>query len=143
MVSCFPSPKTDAKHFDQQEATSVIKLTGDTADADVDENSETRSSVTLRNWLFERLWGLASVALFLLTLTTVVGLLARHHWIADLCANLRTQQVVVLAVLSLIVILYRRWQWLALSVVLMVIQPPSTGARTRFRLVDVETFSQP
>ena len=57
MVSCFPSPKTDAKHFDQQEATSVIKLTVDTEDADVDENSETRSSVTLRNWLFERLWG--------------------------------------------------------------------------------------
>lgn len=64
----------------------MIKLTGDTADADVDENSETRSSVTLRNWLFERLWGLASVALFLLTLTTVVGLLARHHWmVATIC----------------------------------------------------------
>lgn len=91
MVSCFPAQKTDAKHFDQQEATSVIKLTGDTADADVDENSEIRSSVTLRNWLFERPWRLASVALFLLTLTTVMGLLARHYWIADLCANLRTQ----------------------------------------------------
>jgi len=102
----------------------VIELTGDTADADVDENSETRSSVTLRDWLLERLWGLASVALFLLTLTTVVGLLARHHWIADLCANLRTQQVVALAALLLIVILYRRWRWLALSVVLMVIHLP-------------------
>jgi len=94
----------------------VIELTGDT---DVNENSETHYSATRRDWLLERLWQFASVALFLLTLTTVVGLLARHHWVADLCANLRNQQVIGLAALLLIVILYRRWRWLALSVVLM------------------------
>ena len=80
--------------------------------------------MTFREWLLKRLWGLASVSLILLTLSTSVVFLARHHWIADLCANLRNQQVIALSVLFLIVIAFRRWQWMALCLVLMAIHLP-------------------
>lgn len=102
----------------------MIELTGDTVDDDIVQNSETRCLTTLRSWFLKRLWGLTLLALLLLTLTTVLGLLARYHWIADLCANLRTQHVIALTVLLLIVIFYQRWRWLALSVVLLLIHVP-------------------
>lgn len=80
--------------------------------------------VTLTEWLLKRLWVFTAVTLLLLTLTTAVTLFARHHWVADLLANLRTQQVIAIAAILLIVTLYRHWRWLALSVVLMAIHFP-------------------
>lgn len=75
----------------------------------------------LTEWLLKRLWAFTAVTLLLLTLTTAVTLFARHHWLADLFANLRTQQAIAIAAVLLIVTLYRRWRWLALSAVLIAI----------------------
>lgn len=109
---------------DSLEENTVHGLKSDSADAGLDENSKARASITHRDWLLGMLWGLASVALLLLALTTALGLLARHYWIADLCANLRNQQVIALAGLLVIAILCRRWHWLVLPVVLLAIHLP-------------------
>lgn len=94
------------------------------ANAEVDLNSKDRPALNFRNWLIDRLRLLALATLFLLMLTTAAGLFARYHWIADLCANLRNQQVIALAALILIVIAVRRWKWLTIAAVLMAVHLP-------------------
>ena len=91
---------------------------------ELEENARTRSSKTLHVGLLERLLARASLTLLPLMLTTATGLFSRHHWIADLCANLRNQQVIALIGLFVIVLLSRRWYWLGLSILLIAIHLP-------------------
>ncbi len=59
--------------------------------------------------------------------TTVATWIATSNWLADLCANLRIQQVIGLFGLSLVFALYRRWRCLALSILLVILHLPSFG----------------
>jgi endonuclease/exonuclease/phosphatase (EEP) superfamily protein YafD len=102
----------------------MINVINDLSDANVDGSAPKSRLMWLTEWLLKRLWVFTAVTLLLLTLTTTLSLFARHHWGADLCANLRTQQVIAIAAIMLVVILYRRWRLLALSAVLMVIHFP-------------------
>ncbi|MCG8652771.1 MAG: endonuclease/exonuclease/phosphatase family protein [Pirellulales bacterium] len=56
-------------------------------------------------WLVVR--GLVSV----LGIATALTLLARSHWLADLCANLRVQQCLALAAALAVCLVARQWRW--------------------------------
>lgn len=66
----------------------------------------------------------ARVLAAVLVITTCLTLLAEHHWLADLFANLRVQQCLALLPASLIFIACRRWRWLTVTGVCLAIHLP-------------------
>ena len=76
------------------------------------------------NWLIQRLWGLSVVVVCILVASAVLGLFARSHWLADLCANLRIQQVIGLAATVMMTLVLRKWRWLLVQVVILAIHLP-------------------
>lgn len=70
---------------------------------------KTRSRLTdwFADWIAERTKALFCVGVLL----TLFSFAARRHWLADLLANLRMQQVIGLLVLCTTFLLLRRWRW--------------------------------
>jgi len=62
-------------------------------------------------------WGWLVISAF--AVGTVVTFFARQHWIADLCANLRVQQVFAISLVLLLAVLIRKW-WLAVTAGLLI-----------------------
>jgi endonuclease/exonuclease/phosphatase (EEP) superfamily protein YafD len=67
---------------------------------------------------------LTQVLVFVLCVATLVTLFARVHWIADLFANLRMQQLIGLSATLLLCLLHRRPKATAIVAVLIVFQIP-------------------
>ncbi|WP_145416411.1 endonuclease/exonuclease/phosphatase family protein [Planctomycetes bacterium K23_9] len=58
-------------------------------------------------------------------MTTIATLFSRVNWLADLCANLRVQQMIALVPLTIVVVLFRRWSWFAICMVLVAVHVPA------------------
>ena len=67
-------------------------------------------------------WGW--LAITVLAASTVVTFYARHHWIADLFANLRVQQVLVISCVLLCALVIRRWRLAVLAALLIALHLP-------------------
>ncbi len=76
------------------------------------------------SWLDRQSESLCRVLLIGLCLSSAATLVAKHHWIADLLANLRVQQVIGVTVLLLMSIVTRRWRVSMIAVVLLAIHIP-------------------
>ncbi|NND99410.1 MAG: hypothetical protein HKN47_18990 [Pirellulaceae bacterium] len=70
-------------------------------------------------WMLARVWAATSVVICILVLTAVFGLFARVNWLADLCANLRVQQVIALVITIVITVIVKRWRFLILELMLL------------------------
>ncbi|MGV3485393.1 MAG: hypothetical protein ACO1RT_13325, partial [Planctomycetaceae bacterium] len=66
-------------------------------------------SQTTLQWL----WAITRIAVIMLAFTAVATMGARHHWLADLLANLRIQQIIAGSAVLLPCVAYRRWPWTA------------------------------
>ena len=78
----------------------------------------------LLRWLGARVWNASMVVTCLVAIGTLASLFARSHWLFDLAANLRVQQVIALATVGAIAIMFRRPRWLAGIVVMLAIHLP-------------------
>ena len=67
---------------------------------------------TTGRWLADRVWNFSALLIVLLAVGAGISLFARSHWLCDLAANLRVQQVIAIAVAAAMALLYRRWRWL-------------------------------
>jgi hypothetical protein len=57
-----------------------------------------------------RVWKLARLTLVGLSIAALLTLVARHHWLADILANLRIQQLIgITAVLVVCIVIRRPW----------------------------------
>jgi len=88
-----------------------------------DQKDEERKQ-TLVQWLGRRVIGLSAAALTIIIATTVIGLLARHHWVADIFTNLRMQQVIGLICVGVVFAVGRQWKWLVVTAVLLCVHIP-------------------
>lgn len=93
-------------------------------DAALDKRAPDSTAPKPMAWLSERIWGFTSAVIWILIVTTMFGLFSRSHWLADMFANLRVQQVIGLLVAILVTAGFRYWRWLALLVVLLAIHVP-------------------
>ena len=55
---------------------------------------------------------------------TFLSFTARRHWLADLLANLRVQQVIGLLLILALFCAFRRWRWALVTVVLVAVHVP-------------------
>ena len=95
-----------------------------------------RRSLWLRRlfrWLMAPVWRCAAFVVLILIGTTVAGLFARAHWLADLLANLRVQQVIAILIAMVITASLRHWRWLVIEVVLLTIHVPWFASAWRGR----------
>ena len=82
------------------------------------DNQQERSLVQLIN---RRIVSVAITALTIVIVTTIVGLFARSHWLADIVTNLRMQQVIGLVGIAVVLTIGRKWKWLLCTGVLLCI----------------------
>jgi len=73
----------------------------------------------------DRVWHIARFVAATLVSTTLVTLFAQYHWLADLLANLRVQQCLVLLAVLLTCLVFRKWAWFALTLACLAIHLPS------------------
>lgn len=59
-----------------------------------------------------------------LVLATAATCLAPYHWVADLLANLRVQQVMVLILFGAGLVVFRRWRWSAAMGLCLIVHLP-------------------
>ncbi len=71
---------------------------------------------------------LVRVSLGVLCVTTALALFARNHWLADLLANLRMQQLIGLAAVVVLAAMYRRWRVVVVAIALLALHLPSFGS---------------
>jgi endonuclease/exonuclease/phosphatase (EEP) superfamily protein YafD len=75
-------------------------------------------------WFADRLWAFTAAITTVLVATTLLSLLARRFWLADLCANLRVQQVLGVMLVALVACCFLRWRWVAVQAILLAIHLP-------------------
>ena len=94
----------------------------------MNESTTERSNNTLGRrilgWILGRVWNATALVICILIGTTLLSMLAQMHWLADLMANLRVQQVIAILIAVVITICFRRWRWLTLQIVLLAIHVP-------------------
>jgi len=73
----------------------------------------------------DRLWHVVRFVAVMLGSTTLVTLFAQHHWLADLLANLRIQQCLVLLAVVFTCLMFRKWAWFAMVLACLVVHLPS------------------
>ncbi len=88
---------------------------------DHDSSSSPTESSGLLKWAAERIWSLVVVCLAIGTVTTLAAFFARQHWVADIVANLRVQQVIGLLGVSMVSVCYRKWRWALFGATLITI----------------------
>ncbi len=71
-----------------------------------------------------RIGSFSAAASVFIAVFTCMSLFARHHWLADICANLRVQWVIALRIVGLVSVATRRWKLLAVQCLLLVIHAP-------------------
>ncbi|PQO31680.1 endonuclease/exonuclease/phosphatase family protein [Blastopirellula marina] len=69
----------------------------------------------------EFVWARTKMCVYLLVVLTLLTLFARTHWVLDLLANLRVQQVLLGLFLLAICGLFHEWKWMAVAAVCLAI----------------------
>ena len=75
-------------------------------------------------WLGRRSWALIITITWVLAASTPLSFLARSHWLADIGANLRVQQLIALATVMLFTTCVRRWRWLVFQTLIAIFHLP-------------------
>jgi endonuclease/exonuclease/phosphatase (EEP) superfamily protein YafD len=89
------------------------------------EERESQSTDASVSWFLTRMLVIALCA------STVLTLFARTHWLADLLANLRMQQLIALTAALVMCVMHRRWMGLAVVVLLVAMHLPWFGSTLR------------
>ena len=87
-----------------------------------ENDSPAASSLACR--ILRRLISLAQALSVVLICVTVATGFARYHWCADLLANLRVQQVLVLVGVLMLFLVSRQWKWCVVVGVMIAIHVP-------------------
>lgn len=90
----------------------------------MNDQSEQKLQRSAVQWVGDRILGLSAAALTLTLASTVIGLFAQHHWVADIFTNLRMQQVIGLIGAGTALAIGRKWKWLAVALVLLCVHLP-------------------
>ena len=87
--------------------------------------AETSARKPIVGFLLTTLLVLSILLMGVVTLTTIATWFAKSNWLADLCANLRIQQMIGLLGLTTFFVLLRRWRLVGLGILLLVVHLPA------------------
>lgn len=81
-------------------------------------------------WSRQFFWARTKMLVVLLVALTLLTLFAPHHWLLDLLANLRVQQVILGLFLLTMCALFQEWKWGAAAFVCLLLHVPGFGPFT-------------